>query len=391
MFFENLKLAFKSMFANKMRTFLSLLGIVIGVGSVVTIMNLGESVKKAISNEMNIGGVDLITVSPRSTAKANFDEEFALSFLDNVEGIDAVASAVSSSAMLRFNQETTSASIYGTTANYFSIQDMDILYGRFFTTEENLQRKQVIVLGYNLAEDLFPGGDAIGQYVSVFRTQSKKYLVVGVLADSGDSLLSNTNNMAYIPYNTFDSRFRSVKNVSSYYLKVNENYVATDVSHSVKAYMATMASSSDYSVSAAAELVNMADSVTGYLTTFLAAIAAISLIVGGIGIMNIMLVTVVERTKEIGIRKALGATPKTIKHQFLVEATVLSIFGGGIGLVFGSVVSYVVAQAAGWTLYFSLNAVLLSFGFSSAVGIFFGWYPAAQAAALDPIQALAYE
>ena len=129
----------------------------------------------------------------------------------------------------------------------------------------------------------------------------------------------------------------------------------------------------------------------GYLTTFLSAIAAISLIVGGIGIMNIMLVTVVERTKEIGIRKALGATPKTIRHQFLVEALVLSFCGGVFGIIFGSLVSYVVAQAVSWSLHFSVLAVLLSLGFSSAVGIFFGWYPAAKAASLDPIQALSYE
>lgn len=391
MFLENLKLALTSMFTNKMRTFLSLLGIVIGVGSVVTIMNLGESVKQSISDTMNIGGVDIVTVMPSSSSKIGFDEEFATTFSANVMGVEDVACSVSSTAMLRYEQETKNASLLGVTSNYFALQDMELLYGRFFSLEENLQRKLVVVLGYDLAEDLFPGGDAVGKYVSLFRNQSKKYLVVGVLDDAGGSLLSNTNNQAYIPYNTYDARFRSVKNVSAYYLKVADDFNATDVSSSTKTYMATIASSRDYSVSSAQELVDMADSVTGYLTTFLAAIAAISLVVGGIGIMNIMLVTVVERTKEIGIRKALGATPKTIKNQFLVEATVLSLFGGIFGIGFGSLASYVVAQAAGWTLYFSVQAVFLSLGFSSAVGIFFGWYPAAQAAALDPIQALAYE
>lgn len=391
MFLENLKLALTSMFTNKMRTFLSLLGIVIGVGSVVTIMNLGESVKQSITDTMNIGGVDIVTVMPSSSSKVGFDEEFATTFSANVMGVEDVACSVSSTAMLRYEQETKSASLLGVTSNYFTLQDMDLLYGRFFSLEENLQRKLVVVLGYDLAEDLFPGGDAVGKYVSLFRNQSKKYLVVGVLDDAGGSLLSNTNNQAYIPYNTYDARFRSVKNVAAYYLKVEDGFNATDVSSDTKNYMATIASSKDYSVTSAQELVDMADSVTGYLTTFLAAIAAISLVVGGIGIMNIMLVTVVERTKEIGIRKALGATPKTIKNQFLVEATVLSLFGGVFGIGFGSLVSYIVAEAAGWTLYFSVQAVFLSLGFSSAVGIFFGWYPAAQAAALDPIQALAYE
>ena len=246
-------------------------------------------------------------------------------------------------------------------------------------------------MGYDLAQDLFPGGDAVGSYVSIFRNQAKQYRVVGVLDDTSGSVSGNTNNYAYIPFNTFDQRLKSVRAVSQYIIKVKEGYNATDVATEIKSYLSTVASSSDYYVSSAQELVNMTESVTGYLTTFLAAIAAISLLVGGIGIMNIMLVTVVERTREIGIRKALGATPKTIRSQFLVEATVLSLFGGLIGIIFGVIVSYVVSSAVGWTLYFSVGAIILSLAFSSAVGIFFGWYPAAKAAALDPIEALAYE
>ena len=252
-------------------------------------------------------------------------------------------------------------------------------------------REQVVILGYDLAEDLFPGGGAVGSYVSIYRSQAKQYRVIGVLEDTSGSVGSNTNSNAYIPFNTFDERLKKVTAVSQYTIKVKEGFSATDVSSEVKSYLSSVASSNDYYVSSAQELVDMTESVTGYLTTFLAAIAAISLLVGGIGIMNIMLVTVVERTREIGIRKALGATPKTIRSQFMVEATVLSIFGGIIGIVFGVVVSYVISSAAGWNLYFSLWAILISIGFSSAVGIFFGWYPAAKAAALDPIEALAYE
>ena len=389
MFLENLKLAFNSMFTNKMRTFLSLLGIVIGVGSVVTIMNLGESVKRSITDSMNIGGVDEVSVIPTG-ANAVFSEEFAYTFQDNVLGIESVSIYVNTNATLRNGQETKNAQVYGVTSNYFDSSE-DILYGDFFTRENNLHRDQVVVLGYDLAQDLFPGGDAVGSYVSIFRNQSKQYRVVGVLDDTSGSISTNTNNYAFIPFNTFDQRLKKVNAVSQYTLKIKEGYNATDVAADIKSYLSTVASSNDYYVSSAQELVNMTESVTGYLTTFLAAIAAISLLVGGIGIMNIMLVTVVERTREIGIRKALGATPKTIRSQFLVEATVLSIFGGVIGIIFGVVVSYVVASAAGWTLYFSIGAIVLSLAFSSAVGIFFGWYPAAKAAALDPIEALAYE
>lgn len=389
MFWENLKLAFNSMFTNKMRTFLSLLGIVIGVGSVVTIMNLGESVKRSITDSMNIGGVDEVSVIPTG-ANAVFSEEFAYTFQNNVLGIESVSIYVNTNATLRNGQETKNAQVYGVTSNYFDSSE-DILYGDFFTRENNLHRDQVVVLGYDLAQDLFPGGDAVGSYVSIFRNQSKQYRVVGVLDDTSGSISTNTNNYAFIPFNTFDQRLKKVNAVSQYTIKIKEGYNATDVAADIKSYLSTVASSNDYYVSSAQELVNMTESVTGYLTTFLAAIAAISLLVGGIGIMNIMLVTVVERTREIGIRKALGATPKTIRSQFLVEATVLSIFGGVIGIIFGVVVSYVVASAAGWTLYFSIGAIVLSLAFSSAVGIFFGWYPAAKAAALDPIEALAYE
>ena len=388
MFLENLKLAFNSMFTNKMRTFLSLLGIVIGVGSVVTIMNLGESVKRSITDSMNIGGVDEITVIPMGSNSV-FSEEFAYSFQDNVYGIESVSAYVSTSATLRNGQETKSSQVYGVTSSY--IDESSLLYGETFSKANNLRREQVVILGYDLAEDLFPGGGAVGSYVSIYRSQAKQYRVIGVLEDTSGSVGSNTNSNAYIPFNTFDERLKKVTAVSQYTIKVKEGFSATDVSSEVKSYLSSVASSNDYYVSSAQELVDMTESVTGYLTTFLAAIAAISLLVGGIGIMNIMLVTVVERTREIGIRKALGATPKTIRSQFMVEATVLSIFGGIIGIVFGVVVSYVISSAAGWNLYFSLWAILISIGFSSAVGIFFGWYPAAKAAALDPIEALAYE
>ena len=388
MFLENLKLAFNSMFTNKMRTFLSLLGIVIGVGSVVTIMNLGESVKRSITDSMNIGGVDEITVIPMGSNSV-FSEEFAYTFQDNVYGIESVSAYVSTSATLRNGQETKSSQVYGVTSSY--IDESSLLYGETFSKANNLMREQVVILGYDLAEDLFPGGGAVGSYVSIYRSQAKQYRVIGVLEDTSGSVGSNTNSNAYIPFNTFDERLKKVTAVSQYTIKVKEGFSATDVSSEVKSYLSSVASSNDYYVSSAQELVDMTESVTGYLTTFLATIAAISLLVGGIGIMNIMLVTVVERTREIGIRKALGATPKTIRSQFMVEATVLSIFGGIIGIVFGVAVSYIISSAAGWNLYFSLWAILISIGFSSAVGIFFGWYPAAKAAALDPIEALSYE
>lgn len=390
MFLENFKLAIKSMVTSKMRTFLSLLGIVIGVGSVVAIMTLGESVKGSINDEMALSGMDLVTLSNMGDSTV-FNEELAYTIKENVKGIDNVSIQTVGNATIRHSQETSSATVYGVSSTYGDIQKLEIMDGSFFTREDNMEREQVVVLGYGVATELFPGGDALGNYVSIFRTQAKSYKVIGILEDTSESSTSNTNNNVYMPFYTYSQNIRKLTNVSTYYFQVNEAYSTTDVSSAIKNFMSSMTSSDEYMVSTAQEFVDMANSIMGTLTTFLSAIAAISLVVGGIGIMNIMLVTVVERTKEIGVRKALGATPKTIRHQFLVEATVLSVCGGILGIVFGIIVSYVIASAFSYTLKLSMPSIVLSLVFSSAVGIFFGWYPAAKASDLDPIQALSYE
>lgn len=394
MFFENIKLALSSMFANKMRTFLSLLGIVIGVGSVVAILNLGESANRSITQSMQVGGIDMINVLPFGSTRENsmFDEEFSQSFSKNVDGITIALPTVSSNANIRYGQEILNVSITGVTSDYFAANNLELLDGNFFSPEDNITRRQVVVLGHDVAEEMFPTGGAVGNYISIFRNQAKKYLIVGVLDEKDTTIGSSYNNVVFIPFNTYDQRFRNITQVSSYIIKVAEGYSAINVADDVEAYLDTViGDDGNYTVYSPAQIVEMADEVTTIFTSFLAAIAAISLVVGGIGIMNIMLVSVIERTKEIGIRKALGATPKTIRGQFLVEAITLTIFGGIIGIIFGGFVSYVIVNAAGWTLSFSWTAVALSLSFSTLVGVFFGWYPAMKASKLDPIAALSYE
>ncbi len=390
MLLENFKLAIKSMVTSKMRTFLSLLGIVIGVGSVVAIMTLGESVKGSINEEMNLSGMDLVTLSNMGSNTV-FNEELGYSIKESVKGIDNVAIRDAGNATVRHGQESESVTIYGVSSTFGDMQKLEIMDGSFFSMEDNMNRERVVVLGYDVAMNLFPGGDALGNYVSIYRTQAKTYRVIGVLEDTSESSTSNTNNNVYMPYYTYSQNIRKMTSVSTYYFQVADDSSATDVASDIKTYMSSLTSSDEYYVSTAQEFLDMANSIMEMLTTFLSAIAAISLVVGGIGIMNIMLVTVVERTREIGIRKALGATPKTIRHQFLVEAMVLSICGGIIGILFGVSVSYVVASALSYTLKLSMMSIILSIVFSSAVGIFFGWYPAAKASSLDPIQALSYE
>jgi len=393
MLFENIKLAMSSMVHNKMRTFLSLLGIVIGVGSVVTVLNLGSSATDSITSSMQMGGIDTINLYPMgSSAKtAIFDESFGDEIIKQFPGIRTVLPILSSNARVRAGKTIKSVMIEGVTSTYFDENMLSPFYGELFTANDNISRRQVVVLGSEIAKTLFPLGDAVGSYISIFRQQSKRYQVVGVLEAHDAILGASYNDSVFIPFNTYNQRFRNTSVVSSYTLKVADGYDPLTTSDSIESYLNNYVGSDYFSIFSPATMVEMANSVTKTFSTFLAAIAAISLIVGGIGIMNIMLVSVAERTREIGVRKALGATPKDIKAQFLTEATTLTLFGGIIGLLLGVGLSYAATRQLGWTMNFSYLAVAISLGFSMFVGIFFGWYPAAKAAKLDPIDALSYE
>lgn len=393
MVWENIKIALTSMVHNKMRTLLSLLGIIIGVAAVVAILNLGQSASESITESMNVGGIDMVNIFPSGSSRELnvFDEAFGETLMNNVDGIEAVLPVASSTTRVRSGQEILSVSISGVTSNFFEVNNAELLYGEYFTALDNINRRQVVVLGKDVADELFPVGNAVGSYVSIFRQSSKRYLVVGVL-DEKDSTLGNSfDNTIFIPLNTYGQRFRRISTMSSYTCKVYDGVDATVVSDNIENYLNDLVGSDYFMVMSAASLVEMSQEVMNTLSTFLAAIAAISLLVGGIGIMNIMLVSVAERTREIGIRKALGASPGVIMGQFLVEALTLTIIGGLIGLLIGSLISYAIVNLAGWSLYFSYSAIVLSIGFSMFVGVFFGWYPAAKASKLDPIESLSYE
>ncbi|MCR4675732.1 MAG: ABC transporter permease [Sphaerochaetaceae bacterium] len=393
MFFENVKLALKAMKGNKMRTILSLLGIIIGVASVITILNLGNSATGSITSSISSSGYNILYLSPGSGSRNTdtFNELFGQTLTENFEEIDTVMPTVSSSTRIRQGNEITSCQIMGVETDYGNNMDCELEYGSWFDYTDNIFKRQVVVLGSEIAESLFPACDAVGNYVSIFRNQSKRYLVVGVLAEKDSTLSTSYNTSIFIPYNTFAQRFQNVSSVGTYVITVAEGYDPVKVTDKLTEYLDNLVGSDNYSLMSSASLAEMASSITGTLSSFLAAIGGISLLVGGIGIMNIMLVSVAERTKEIGIRKALGAPPRIIKGQFLTEAITLTLTGGILGIGLGIGISRIVTGMAGWTFSVSLSACILSVAFSMAIGVFFGLYPAAKAAKMDPIESLNYE
>jgi putative ABC transport system permease protein len=393
MIWENIKLALKDMMASKMRTLLSLLGIVIGVASVIAILTLGQSATQSITQTIVESGLEMVTIFPvRSEKAANeFTEDFGERLMTNVSDIKTVLPVNSSGALLRVGQNSMEASVSGVLSTYASILDYETETGNFFSLADNMASRQVVVLGSDVAEELFPDGDAVGEYVSIFRNQAKSYQVVGVMQEKDASFNLQFNGTVYIPYNTYTQRFIKPSIVGSYVVRVADGADALAVSDAITEFLDRTIGSDAYRIFSPASLADMASQITGTFSSFLAAIAAISLLVGGIGIMNIMLVSVAERTREIGIRKALGASPWTIMGQFITEAIVLTITGGIIGIGLGTLLSYLVADVVGWNLYISYSSFLFAAGFSTLVGVFFGWYPAMKASKLDPIEALNYE
>ncbi|MDT4761893.1 ABC transporter permease [Sphaerochaeta sp. PS] len=393
MIIENIKLAFGAMRGSKLRTALSLLGIVIGVGSVVAILTIGDSAAKSITESISVGGLDMVTVYPAfgQRTTGTFTEEFGDTIMRDVEGIELVLPQNTSSAQVRNSKQNMSATVTGVLSSYGEALNFVYTEGEFFSSLDNINRRQVVVLGSAVAEELFPEGTALGKYVSVFRNQAKSYQVVGVIESKDATFNISYDKSIFIPYNTYDQRFRKNASVGAYVLKVADGYDTIEVSDKVTEMLDDLVGTDGYNLFSPASLAEMATQITGTFSAFLAAIAAISLLVGGIGIMNIMLVSVAERTKEIGIRKALGASPNVIRGQFISEALTLTVLGGILGILLGSGLSFVVTNLMKWSLHLSYASFILAMGFSMFVGVFFGWYPAMKASKLDPIEALNYE
>ncbi len=397
--------ALSTLTANRLRTGLAVLGIIIGIGSVIALVSLGQGSKQAIESQIQSLGANLLTVSPSGqntgavrsavgtgTSLTLADAE-ALQTSAEVTRIAAVSPELSERAQVVAGKNNTNTQIIGVRPEYATVHKLEMGAGVFISHIDDNTVQRVVVLGPQVATDLFGESDPIGQTVKI---NSQVLRVIGVTVSKGGSGFSNPDDMAYVPLATAQKQLFGTANLSSIALEAISQSEMLAAQNEVgylllKRHKLSDPTQADFVIFSQQDILSTASSVTGTFTALLSGIAGISLLVGGIGIMNIMLVTVTERTREIGLRKALGAKKKTIVTQFLVEATLLTIMGGTIGMILGIATSFVLAKLLNLSFIVDPGSIALAIGVSGGIGILFGWYPAKTAANLQPIEALRYE
>ncbi len=398
--------SFTTLTVNKLRTGLAILGIVIGIGSVIALVSLGQATQQSVQNSIQSLGANLLTVIPGSTSSGGVrgaagggttltdDDAKAIQTSSTVTTIQAVSPEVQGRTQLTAGDTNANVTVIGATAPYATVHNLSMQSGLFISDQDNQASSKVVVLGPQVVESLFPNNaDPIGQNV---RIRGISFRVIGITTSKGGSGFSNTDNQAYIPLNTAQLQILGQQYLSSIALSAKSQNVMTEAENQVgylllQRHNISDPSQADFSIFSQADILSAASSTTGEFTTLLSGVAAISLLVGGIGIMNIMLVTVTERTREIGLRKALGAKKKTIITQFLVESILLTFTGGIIGIILGVLLSFGISVFSGSLFVISPSSILLAFVVSAGIGVLFGWYPAQKASGLEPIEALRYE
>ena len=395
--FEDFINALQNFKQNKTRTFLSLLGVIIGVASVILIRTLGQSATENVKKSFGSSGLDIIKISSgfmnrRSASRIQFNESFRTELWENIENIKKIHLINNLSATLVYGDLSVNGSGVAIEHDYLQMYNFELEYGNFFSVTDNISGSQKIILGSEVAQALFPEGNALGKKIILISSNIRfGFEVVGVLKEQSGGM-ENPSTSVYIPRGFYSKKIQPNPIASSIVCQVTDQKLSTKVAENIKSYVEEKSGVENIlNIMSMATFLEQYDQIMGTMTLLLSGVAAISLLVGGVGIMNIMIVTVTERKKEIGIRKALGASPRAIKLQFLVESATITLFGGFLGVIVGIALSGIVVFAMNWEFAIQWGACLLSFFFSAFVGVFFGLNPASRAAKLDPVAALSAE
>lgn len=403
MYKESFLMAWASLIANKMRSILTMLGIIIGVAAVIALVSIGNGVKQDIQNSISSLGSNLLMVMPGaprtpgvrpsagSMKSLKVSDYEAISKLD---GVKAASPMTNGSYVVIYQNKNWTTSVSGVSYNYLDVNNWSMKSGRFLSEKNVQNRERVAVVGKTVVKNLFGDEDPVGAEI---RVKNIPFRIIGVLNSKGSGAMGNDqDDMVVIPYTTAMERVEGVDYLRMIYVVGKDesgiDRLQSDIENLLRVRHGIKDTNlDDFNIQNMNSIMETMEETTGTLTLFLGAVAAISLVVGGIGIMNIMLVSVTERTREIGVRKALGATYSVIVTQFLIEAVVISLMGGIIGIILGIGSSKLIGMASGMSTVISIPTIVMSFAFSMAIGLIFGIYPARKAAKLNPIDALHYE
>ena len=406
LFVDLIEETFFAVLANKVRSSLTVLGIVIGIGSVVAMISIGQGATSEVSKNIQALGSNLLVVMPGSQmgvgmqvrggmgSASSLILEDAEAIAEQVSDVVAVAPEVSTRKQVIVKGENTNTSIYGVTNSYTEVKNIEIETGSFISDQNITKSSKIAVLRPDTKDDLF--GENVNPIGQTVKIENMNFTVVGVTKSKGGTGFGSSDDLIYIPLSTAQHYFTGSNSVSNINIQVKEEELMVSAEEQITNLLLTRHSitdpiNADFSIMNQADILDTMSDVSGTLTLLLGAIAGISLIVGGIGIMNMMLTTVTERTREIGLRKSLGAKNKNIALQFLMESVTLTFIGGIIGIMLGWLASMLVTKFSGTTTVVSAWSIFLAFGVSAAIGIIFGYYPAKRAASLNPIEALRYE
>ena len=398
------KIALRALANNTLRAFLTMLGIIIGVASVITMLAIGQGSKKSIQKQISEMGSNMIMIHPGADMRGGVRQDpssmqtLKLSDYESLRNetnyISAISPNVSSSGQLIAGNNNYPSSVSGVGIDYLEIRQLNIESGEMFTESDIQTSAKVCVIGKTIADNLFPNEDPVGR---IIRFNQVPFRVVGVLKSKGyNSMGMDQDDVVLAPYTTVMKRLLAQTYLEGIFASALTEDMTDNASEEIteilrRNHKLKESDDDDFTIRSQQELSSMLNSTTDLMTTLLACIAGISLVVGGIGIMNIMYVSVTERTREIGLRMSVGARGIDILSQFLIEAILISITGGIIGVIIGCGASFIVKNVAHWPIYIQTWSVLLSFAVCTITGVFFGWYPAKKAADLDPIEAIRYE